>query len=116
MNPELLKDLVIKTIEDLKASNIKVIDVRGNTSITDLMIICSGTSNRHVKSIAENVCEQAKKQGMQPVGMEGLDEGEWALIDLGDIIVHVMQPAIRDFYNLEGLWTITEQKISTHRS
>lgn len=115
MELEHLKEIVIKSIEDLKALNINVIDVRGNTTITDLMIICSGTSNRHVKSIAENVSEQAKKHGVPTIGAEGINEGEWALIDLGDIIIHVMQPSVRDFYNLEGLWTITEQEISTRR-
>lgn len=116
MELEQLKTIVINAIEDLKAFNINVIDVREQTSITDLMIICSGTSNRHVKSIAENVLEQTKKRGVQALGAEGVNDGEWALIDLGDIIIHVMQPAVRDFYNLEGLWSITEQEISSRRN
>lgn len=115
MKLEQLQAIVTKAIEDLKALNITVIDVRPHTSITDIMIICSGTSNRHVKSIADNIIEKAKQAGVQPLGAEGINEGEWALIDLGDIIVHVMQNATRDFYNLEGLWTVTEQEVSASR-
>lgn len=115
MKLEQLKKIVIHALEELKAQRIDVIDVRQQTSITDLMIICCGTSNRHVKSIAENVIEQAKKQGAPPLGSEGVNEGEWALVDLGDIVVHVMQPATRDFYHIEGLWNITEQGLAEKR-
>ena len=100
-----LKKLVIHAIEDLKGENIVELDVKGKTSVTDLMIIVSGTSSRHVKSIADNVFTEAKKAGAQPLGMEGEMQAEWVLVDLGDIVVHVMQPQVREFYDLEKLWS-----------
>jgi ribosome-associated protein len=103
---EELRDLVVKTLEDLKAHDIQVLDVREKTSITDIMIIASGTSGRHVKSTAEAVAFQAKLAGEAPIGSEGLLEGEWALVDLNGVVVHVMQPKVRDFYQLERLWSI----------
>lgn len=116
MQVEELRDLVIKTLEDMKARDIKVLDVRGKTSITDIMIIASGTSGRHVKSTAEAVAFQAKLAGAAPIGSEGMDDGEWALVDLNDVVVHVMQPKVRDFYQLERLWSVdtgqTEQQAS----
>ena len=101
-----LKKLIVDAMEDLKAIDIKVVDVRGKTSFTDLMVIASGTSNRHVKSIADNVVIKAKEAGIRPLGVEGAREGEWVLVDLADAVVHVMQPAMRDFYNLEKLWAV----------
>jgi len=112
MNTEELTTLVVDALEDLKAVNLHVIDVRDKTSITDVMVIATGTSNRHVKSLADNVVLKAKKAGQQPLGEEGLDAGEWALIDLGDVVVHVMQPEVRDFYQLEKLWAADEQSAS----
>jgi ribosome-associated protein len=106
MQVEELRDLVVKTLEDLKARDIKVLDVREKTSITDIMIIASGTSGRHVKSAAEAVAFQAKLAGEPPIGSEGLQEGEWALVDLNGVVVHVMQPKVRDFYQLERLWSM----------
>lgn len=106
MQVEELKDLVIKELEDMKARDIVVIDVRGKTSITDIMVIASGTSDRHVKSLAEAVYFQAKAAGEIPLGMEGANEGEWALVDLNGVVVHVMQPKVRDFYHLERLWSL----------
>lgn len=106
MQVEKLRDLVVKTLEDIKARDIRVIDVRGKTSITDIMIIASGTSGRHVKSIADTVAFQAKLAGAPTIGMEGLQDGEWALVDLNDVVVHVMQPKVRDFYQLERLWSM----------
>jgi ribosome-associated protein len=104
MDSNQLTQLVVDALEDLKAVDLHVIDVRGKTSITDVMVIASGTSNRHVKSLANNVVEKAKESGIQPLGLEGMEQGEWALIDLGDVVVHVMQPQVRDFYQLEKLW------------
>jgi ribosome-associated protein len=104
MDSQQLTQLVVDALEDLKAVDLHVIDVRGKTSITDVMVIASGTSNRHVKSLANNVVEKAKESGIQPLGLEGMEQGEWALIDLGDVVVHVMQPQVRDFYQLEKLW------------
>lgn len=104
MSLDELKKLVITALEDLKAHDIKVLDVRGISNVTDLMIIASGNSDRQVKAIASNVLEDAKKHGHPPTGVEGEQAGEWALVDLGDIVVHVMLPTTRDFYNLEKLW------------
>jgi ribosome-associated protein len=106
MQVEELRDLVIKTLEDLKARDIKVLDVRDKTSITDIMIIASGTSGRHVRSIAEAVAFQSKLAGEPAIGAEGLQEGEWALVDLNGVVLHVMQPKVRDFYQLERLWSM----------
>ncbi|MES9844870.1 MAG: ribosome silencing factor [Candidatus Sedimenticola sp. PURPLELP] len=104
MQVEELRDLAVEVLEDMKAQDIKVLDVRGKTSITDIMIIASGTSDRHVKSMAESVAFHAKDAGEQPLGTEGLTDGEWALIDLNGVVVHVMQAKVRDFYQLERLW------------
>jgi ribosome-associated protein len=104
MRLDRLKKLVIDALEDLKAQDIKVLDVRGLSNVTDLMIVASGTSDRQVKAIAYHVVEKAKKKGLPPLGVEGEQVGEWALVDLGDAVVHIMLPQTRDFYNLEKLW------------
>ncbi|MDH5359243.1 MAG: ribosome silencing factor [Gammaproteobacteria bacterium] len=104
MEIEELKKLVIDALEDLKVQDLKVIDVRGKSSITDVMVIACGTSSRHLKSLAGNVVTKAKQAGHPPIGVEGESDGEWVLVDLGDVVVHVMMPEIRDFYNLEKLW------------
>lgn len=104
MTVEELRDVALKALDDMKAQDIKVLDVRGKTSITDILIIASGNSSRHVKSIAETVAFQAKEAGEAALGTEGLTEGEWALVDLNGVVVHVMQPRVRDFYQLERLW------------
>lgn len=103
-----LKQLILTALEDMKAEDVIELDVNGKTSVTDLLIIASGTSSRHVKSIASNVALEAKKQGKKPLGVEGETEGEWVLVDLGDIVVHVMQPHVRQFYDLEKLWSFDE--------
>ena len=108
MQVEALRDLVVQVLEEMKARDIIVIDVRGRTSITDIMVIASGTSDRHVKSLAEAVAFQAKVAGEVPLGTEGLAEGEWALVDLNGVVVHVMQPKVRDFYHLERLWSLED--------
>ncbi|WP_120994178.1 ribosome silencing factor [Stutzerimonas urumqiensis] len=114
MQNEALVQLAIAALEDLKAKDITTIDVRGKTSVTDYMIIASGTSGRHVKSLADNVLEKVREQGRRPLGSEGLDGGEWALLDLGDVVVHVMQEPTRQFYDLERLWQGAEQARAHH--
>ncbi len=114
MQNEALAQLAVSALEDLKGSDITVIDVQGKTSVTDFMVIASGTSSRHVKSLAENVLEKVKEQGVRPLGSEGLDGGEWALLDLGDVVVHVMQVPTRQFYDLERLWQGAEQSRAQH--
>ncbi|WOJ97938.1 ribosome silencing factor [Congregibacter brevis] len=97
-------DLVAEALEDLKGVNPVTLDVRELSNVMDYLVICSGTSSRHVKSLADNVSRTAKAAGHMPMGVEGEDAGEWVLVDLGDVVVHVMQPATRDFYDLERLW------------
>nr|WP_266157955.1 ribosome silencing factor [Dyella silvatica] len=105
-----LRQLVLDALDELKAKDVRELDVRGKTSIADLLVIASGTSARHVKSIADEVVKFAKKAGAMPLGVEGEVEGEWVLVDLGDIIVHVMLPRIREFYGLERLWTVGDHE------
>lgn len=99
-----LKTLVLTTLDDLKARDVTVIDVRDKTAITDFMVIASGTSDRHVKAIATTVAYRARAAGERPLGSEGLHTGEWALVDLNGLVLHVMLPQVRDFYSLERLW------------
>jgi ribosome-associated protein len=100
--------LVQAALDDMKAVNIRTIDVRGLTDIADTMIIASGNSDRHVRSIADRVIQNAKAAGVRPFGVEGARDGEWALVDLHDVIVHVMLPRVREFYGLERLWAAAE--------
>jgi ribosome-associated protein len=99
-----LQSIVTAALEDMKAVNIKKLDVRGLTDIADTMMIASGNSDRHVRSIAERVVEKAKAAGYRPLGVEGARDAEWVLVDLQDILVHVMLPRVREFYALEKLW------------
>lgn len=108
-DPESLRQRVLKALDDIKAKDVREIDVRGKTSVTDFMIIASGTSSRHVKSIADEVIKQLKGLGAPPLGVEGEREGEWVLVDLGDVVVHVMLPRVREFYGLERLWSVAEE-------
>ena len=93
-------------LEDLKAVDPVVMDVRSLSSVMDYLVIASGTSSRHVKSLADSVLMKAKEQGLRPLGVEGERVGEWVLVDFGDVVVHVMQPAARSFYDLERLWSV----------
>lgn len=106
MNSEQLADLAIDALEDVKGKDIVRLDVRDMTTVTDFMIVASGTSSRHVKALVDNVAEQSKQAGHRAIGVEGEDGGEWVLLDLQDVLVHVMLPKVRDFYNLEKLWSI----------
>ncbi|UXI70666.1 ribosome silencing factor [Tahibacter amnicola] len=103
---------VIRALEELKAKDITALDVRGKTTIADFIIIASGTSTRHVKSVSDEVIKYAKKIGVMPLGVEGQREAEWVLVDLGDIVVHVMLPRVREFYGLERLWTAGADEFS----
>ncbi|EXJ14318.1 ribosome silencing factor [Imhoffiella purpurea] len=105
MQLEQLRQLVLDTLVDMKAKDVSVMDVRGKTSVTDYMVVASGTSDRHVKAIAETIAFRSKEAGEAPLGTEGVAEGEWALVDLNGVVVHVMQAKVRDFYNLERLWS-----------
>lgn len=99
-----LQALALKTLDDLQAIDTTVIDVRSLTCITDLMIICTGRSTRHIKSIADNLVAQAKKHQVAYLHTEGDETSDWVLVDLGDIVVHIMLATARRFYNLEALW------------
>jgi len=105
---EAMVALVKDALNDLKARDIRVLNVRKLTKITDFMILASGTSGRHVRSIAEQVIEKAKSEGRAPLGVEGHELGEWVLVDLEDVVVHIMRPKVRDFYKLENLWDMEE--------
>ncbi len=107
MNSEELCDLVVDALEEIKGLDIIKLNVRDMTSVTDWMIVASGTSSRHVQALVDNVAEKAKAAGHRPTGIEGESGGEWVLLDLQDALVHVMQPKVREFYNLEKLWSIT---------
>ncbi|MFC3093593.1 ribosome silencing factor [Alteromonas sediminis] len=100
-----LKAFVIDKVEDMKARDIVTIDVTGKSSVTDTLVICSGNSKRHVMSIAENVVVESKHAGSPPLSVEGKESGEWVLVDLGEVVLHVMQDETRDFYQLEKLWS-----------
>ncbi len=104
MELEQLQELVLTALDDMKARDVKILDVRGKSTITELMVVATGTSTRHVRSIAENVVVEAKNAGEQPLGIEGQRDTDWMLVDLNDIIVHIMLPETRDLYSLEKLW------------
>jgi ribosome-associated protein len=105
-----LKTVVIDALADMKALEVKLLDVRGLTDIADFMVIASGTSDRHVRSVAQRVVERTKEAGFRPHGVEGQQDSDWVLIDLNEMIVHVMLPRVREFYGLEKLWDMTATK------
>ncbi len=105
-----LKSVILDTLADMKALEVKVLDVRGLTDIADFMVIASGTSDRHVRSVAQRVVEKTKEAGFRPHGVEGQQDSDWVLIDLHEMIVHVMLPRVREFYGLEKLWDMTATK------
>lgn len=107
MKSEKLCELVIDALDDVKAKDIVTLDVRKMTSVTDYMIVASGTSNRHVKALADAVADKSREAGNRPVGVEGEEGSEWVLLDLQDVLVHVMLPRVREFYNLEKLWSLS---------
>ena len=105
MRSEAMNDLVGSALDELKGLEIRSLDVRELTDVTDFMVIASGRSDRQVKALAQNVIEKAKASGIQPLGVEGMDRGEWVLVDLCDVVVHVMQKETRETYQLEKLWS-----------
>jgi len=107
-NTLLIQDLVLESLEDLKAQDITILNVSAACSFTDYMIIATGTSNRHVKSIAENIVIMAKDNNLDALSHEGEALGEWALVDLGDAVVHIMKPDIRNYYEIEKLWSVDD--------
>ena len=107
-----LQKLVVSSLEDFKALDILVIDVSGKSPLTERLVIASGNSTRHVKSMSENLIVKAKAAGCPPLGVEGAREGEWVLVDLNDVIVHLMLPQTRAFYNLEKLWEASADRRS----
>jgi ribosome-associated protein len=111
-----LRKVVIDALDDMKALEVKVLDVRELTDIADYMVIASGTSDRHVRSVAQRVVEKTKEAGFRPHGVEGQQDGDWVLIDLHDMIVHVMLPRVREFYGLEKLWDMTVAKRAAARA
>lgn len=104
MNVDELKQVVVEALDDLKGVDIKTLDVRGKSSFTDVLVIASGNSTRQVKALADSVVVKVKEAGLTPLGVEGERESNWVLVDLGDVVVHIMLPETRDFYNLEKLW------------
>jgi ribosome silencing factor RsfS/YbeB/iojap len=105
-----LRSVVLDALDDMKALEVKVLDVRGLTDIADYMVIASGTSDRHVRSVAQRVVEKTKEAGFRPHGIEGQQDADWVLIDLHEYIVHVMLPRVREFYGLEKLWDMTAKR------
>ncbi|MCJ8299251.1 MAG: ribosome silencing factor [Pseudomonadales bacterium] len=104
MQNEKVIELVVASLEELKARDIEIIDVQGKSSVTDFMVVCSGTSKRHVMSIAGNVEDQLKQQAIMPIGSEGQHVGDWAIVDLSDVVVHILTAEARELYDLEKLW------------
>lgn len=100
-------DIARDALDELKAQDVLLMDVADKSSVTDHLLIASGTSKRHVAALAENVAEKCKHEGHQPLGIEGTEESEWVLVDLGDVVVHVMLPATRALYDLEKLWSVS---------
>ncbi len=112
ISPEQLKSISISALEDLKGLSIQVFDVRDISSVTDFMIIASGNSNRQVKALANSVVVKSKENGCTPIGVEGQQPGNWILVDLADVVVHIMTPDMREFYQLEKLWNIDTEAAS----
>jgi ribosome-associated protein len=111
-----LKTVIAGALADMKALEVRILDVRGLTDIADFMVIASGTSDRHVRSVAQRVVEKVKEAGYRPLGIEGQQDGDWVLIDLSEVIVHVMLPRVREFYGLEKLWDTGTAKRAAARA
>lgn len=115
MTPDELKQRTVAALEDLKARDIQVLDVRGLTGVTDFMVVACGTSARHVKSLADNVELELKQAGVPVLGVEGQNaSADWVLVDFGDVVVHIMMPEARSFYDLESLWAVAASRPDAH--
>lgn len=115
MNADDLNTLVLAALEDMKAQEVVSLDVAGMTSIADRIVVASGTSTRHVKSLADTVIERARAAGVRPLGIEGDAQADWVLVDLGDLVLHVMTPATRQYYDLERLWSVRPPAATANR-
>lgn len=102
--------LALQILEEMKAQDIETLDVRTLTDMVDTMLVCTATSSRHARAMADKLVSGCKAQGVQPLGVEGLESGEWILVDLTDVVVHIMLPETRAFYSLEKLWAVTDQR------
>ena len=112
IQPEELKDLTVEILDNMKAENVEVLNVRKLTDVTDYMVIVSGTSDRHVKAMAHRLRDQVREQSkIRPLGVEGEQQGDWVLIDFGDVVVHIMRPQTREYYDLEKLWSREVEKL-----
>lgn len=111
MNVEALKDLAMTTLDDMKGKNISCLDVSGLTSVCDFMLVVTGTSSRHVKAMTDELGKRVKAAGGRVYSTEGQNNAEWVLVDLGDVVVHIMLAATRELYDLESLWSITAERV-----
>ena len=114
IDKQTIRQLAVNILDEHKALDISNIDVTTLTDVTDYLIICSATSTRHAKALADKLIRAMKKQGVKPLGLEGEDQGEWILADLQDVVVHIMLPEVREFYDLEKLWSMTEEMRQKH--
>ena len=104
MNSEKLKEQVVDALENVKGQNINVIDISDISDFADFMVVASGTSDTHVKALAREASNSLRAQGVKPLNEDGADVGEWVLVDFGDVVLHVMRPEVREYYDLEKLW------------
>ncbi len=118
MQPDKLRSLVLEALDELKGVDIMCLDVGDVSGFTDYMVIASGTSSRHVKSLADNVVKRSREAGVKALGVEGETTGDWILVDLGDVVTHIMLPDTRAFYNIEKLWSVAgngERGVVSHK-
>lgn len=104
MNPEQVRDHVVEALEDIKGNDIRVIDINDISDFADFMVVVSGNSDTHVKALAREASDRLRSQGVKPINEDGADIGEWVLVDFGDVVLHVMRPEVREYYDLEKLW------------
>ncbi len=116
MKPQEIKDNVIEALEDVKAQDVRCIDIKDISDFADFMIVASGTSDTHVKALAREASDKLRRLGVKPLNEDGADVGEWVLVDFGDVVLHVMRPEVREYYDLEKLWDEDVRKlVQSHR-